>query len=390
MNNKLKIAIYSGEIPSTTFIERLIQGLSHKNCEILLFGRVKKKPSYRSNILIKGYKSGRIQKGIYLVYYSVLLTLFRSKDKQKLDAILKTNNRTGMYDKVKCYPVLWHQPDIFHVQWAKGIHEWDWVKAFGMKLIVSLRGAHINYSPIADVQLAEVYRTHFPNVDAFHAVSEAIAKEAQKYGAQKDKIKVIYSGLDLDVFNTTEMELSLQNDDTFNVISVGRPHWKKGYGYALDAFKLLKDQNFKFTYTIVGGLNLELEYQLVELGLENDVISINHVPFHKVQQLIKSSDLLLLPSTEEGVANVVLEAMAAQKLVLTTNCGGMEEAVIDGENGFVVPIRNVQQMAKKIQEISQMSETQIKNLTDNALATIKKQHTENLMVEGMFDLYQYK
>lgn len=388
MNRKLKIAIYSGEIPSTTFIERLIEGLSAKGCEIVLFGILKKKVNYKNNAVnIKGYRLNRINKALYLLYYTLLLTLFKNKEKHQLDQLLKAEGRFSLYDRVKCYPVLWYMPDIFHIQWAKGLNEWVWVKDFGIKLVLSLRGAHINYSPVADKHLAEMYKTYFPEVDAFHAVSKAIAIEAEKYNANPEKVKVVYSGLDLGDFNTSEIEIS-NRSKTFNVISIGRPHWIKGYAYALDAFKLLKDQEFQFTYTIVGGLNLELKYQMVELGLDNYITVEKHIPFDEVQKLLKASDLLLLSSNEEGVANVVLEAMAFEKLVLTTNCGGMEEVVVDGENGFVVPIRNASAMANKIVEISKLSEDQKKEITSNALRTIQLEHTEELMVNGMFELYQ--
>lgn len=388
MNKKLKIAIYSGEIPSTTFIERLIDGLSTKDCEILLFGRIKKKYQHNSRkIKIKGYKSNKVYKGVYLLYYTALMMIFKSKDKQKLDTLLKKEGRWSMYERVKCYPVLWHKPDIFHIQWAKGLKDWMWVKNFGIKLVLSLRGAHINYSPITDKNLAELYQKYFPKVDAFHAVSNAIANEAIKYGAKEENIKVVYSGLDLSAFSNLEFE-SRFNDKIFQVISVGRPHWVKGYAYALDAFKLLKEQDFSFNYTIVGGLNLELKYQLEDLGLTDHVVVVNHLPFDEVQRLIKISDLLLLPSTEEGIANVVLEAMALEKVVLTTNCGGMEEVVVDGQNGFVVPIRDSNEMAKKIIEISKLSDVQKQKVTSNALATIQKQHSDDLMIERMLELYK--
>lgn len=388
MNTKLKIAIYSGEIPSTTFIERLIKGLSSTGCDILLFGGINKNVSYLSkNIFVKGYKQSPIRKGLYLLYYTILLSVFKNKEKRELDNILKCESRFGLYDKVKCYPVLWHKPDIFHIQWAKGLNEWIWVKQFGIKLVLSLRGAHINYSPIADHNLAEMYKNQFPKVDAFHAVSHAIASEAGKYGADISKIKVVYSGLNLSLFENSNVE-PIQNNPKFHVISVGRSHWKKGYVYALDAFKLLLDQNFQFTYTIVGGVNLELRYQIKELGLETHVNIIEQVPFEEVQRLIKTSDLLFLPSSEEGIANVILEAMALGKVVLTTNCGGMKETVIDGENGFVVPIRNCKKMADKILELSNISEKEKQRCSAAAIATIRNQHSDNLMINGMLELYQ--
>ena len=66
----------------------------------------------------------------------------------------------------------------------------------------------------------------------------------------------------------------------------------------------------------------------------------------------------------------------------------MAEVVDDGVSGFVIPIRNANAMAKKIYEISQLSEEQKYRITAKALETIKQQHTEELMVAGMIDLYK--
>ena len=389
MNRKLKIAIYSGEIPSTTFIERLIEGLSTRGCDILLFGILKKKVKYKTKgVNVKGYRQNRISKAFHLLYYTVLLTVFRIEEKRQLDSILKAEGRLSMYDRVKCYPVLWYKPDIFHIQWAKGLSEWVWVKEFGTKLVLSLRGAHINYSPVADQNLADMYNTYFPKVDAFHAVSKAIATEARKYNASHEKIKVVYSGLDLNTMSSSEPVKS-KKGKTFNLISIGRPHWIKGYVYALDACKLLKDNDFDFKYTIVGGKNdIELAYQIHDLGLDDDIELCENISFSEVIDVIGKSDLLLLPSLEEGLANVVLEAMALHKLVLSTNCGGMPEIIKDGQNGFLVPIRKPKAMAEKIIEISNLTETQKSTITNEALKTIQSGHTTEHMINGMLQLYQ--
>ncbi|NRD20548.1 glycosyltransferase family 4 protein [Winogradskyella eckloniae] len=385
MNHKLKIAIYSGVIPSSTFIERLITGLSISNqCEIYLFGAEQQKLPYNNNVKIVGYRNSKLSKFIQLVKYSILLFFFKGKDKKKLDAILKSKNRKTRLDKVKFYPVLWCQPDIFHLQWAKGIEDWIWLQEFGVKVVLSLRGTQINHSPIADKALAAMYRREFPKVDAFHAVSKAMALEAQKYGAKDSKIKVIYSGFEI------EPATPIKNkEDVFKIISVGRPHWIKGYTYALDACKLLKDSGFKFQYTIVGAHgNIELAYQIKDLGLQNEVALLGKQPFNDVKEIMQSSDLLVLPSLNEGIANVVLEAMYLKTLVLTTDCGGMLEVIDDGVNGFVVPIRDAKNLAKKILEISTLSTNQIEKICTCALHTVKKQHNEKQMISGMLQFYQ--
>ena len=386
MSNKLKIAIYSGVIPTSTFIERLIHGLASSNaCEIYLFGAIQKDINYNLNVKVAGYKNVKWHKTFQLIKFSVLLFLFRRKDKKKLDAILKFQKRNSLLDKVKFYPVLWHKPDIFHLQWAKGLKDWIWVKEFGIKLVLSLRGSQINHSPIADNGLAELYKDNFPKVDAFHAVSKAIGLEAEKYAAQREKIKVVYSGLDLE-FVKNEVE---KQDSLFKMLSIGRPHWVKGYTYALDACKILKDKGIKFKYTIIGAAgNIELAYQIKDLNLQDEVVLLNRKPFNDVKAMIQESSLLVLPSLKEGLANVVLEAMSLNTLVLTTDCGGMTEVIEDNHNGFVVPIRNSEKMAMKMMEISKMPNSDIIAITQNAVKTVKTQHNEQQMIIGMLKLYQ--
>lgn len=384
MKKTIKIAVYSGSIPSTTFIERLILGLSNKGNQIYLFGYRKKKATYNASVKSVAYKNLKLSKSLHLLKYSFLLLLFKLKEKQKLDAILKSKSQGALLDKVKCYPVLWHKPDVFHVQWAKNIEYWSWVQEFNIKLVLSLRGAHINYSPIANPILAETYRKYFPQIDRFHAVSKAIAKEAQQYGAPPEKIEVVYSGLDLSAFNG----ISIIKRESFKILSIGRPHWKKGYNYALDACSKLKKRNIPFSYTIVGAEGyLELMYQIKELGIQEEVILLNSLSLDEVKKTLKEASVLLLPSVEEGIANVVLEAMASETLVLTTNCGGMEEVVQNEVNGFVCPIRDSNAIADQLIKIAGLSNQGRQLIIEQAKKTIENQHTENQMVSQMLDMY---
>ncbi|MDT0557356.1 glycosyltransferase family 4 protein [Ichthyenterobacterium sp. W332] len=380
----LKIAIYSGKIPSTTFIERLIVGLSEQKHCIYLYGLLNFKPNYPNLVSIRGYNS-KFSKLYTLVKYTFLLTVFKKGDKKKLDAILKSQSRYKLYNRVKYYPVLWDKPDIFHLQWAKGINEWIWVREFGIKFIVSLRGAHINYSPLANNKLAETYKLLFPKVDHFHAVSKAIAEEAEKYGANAKKIDVIYSGLDVVSSTSKHSETSYSN---IKLISVGRSHWKKGYQYALDACKLLKDEGLHFTYTIVGVLkDVELLYQIEDLGLQSNVNLIGPIDYSEVEDYISKADVLILPSVEEGIANVVLEAMASDTLVITTDCGGMPEVIADNQNGFIVPVRNPEAIALAVKQIIKLSNTDLEIIKKAAKRTIVSQHSKQTMINGMVDMY---
>ncbi|MDM6921305.1 hypothetical protein QUG63_29270, partial [Klebsiella michiganensis] len=142
-----------------------------------------------------------------------------------------------------------------HVQWAKDISHFLWVKEFGIKLVLSLRGAHINYSPITVPGLAEQFKKAFPLVDAFHGVSKAICEEATKYGADHARCQVVYSGLNLTdfPFHSDKYKVNFSPSNPLKIISVGRSHWIKGYHLALDALSDLKqEKSFSFHYTIIG------------------------------------------------------------------------------------------------------------------------------------------
>lgn len=385
MNKTIKIAIFSGAVPSTTFIERLIKGLAVNGYQIVIFGFRNKKVSSVTNIHYFTY-AGKLSKFFQLIKYSFLLSVFKFKDKKKLDAIIYNRKNNSRLLKLKYYPVLYHRPDIFHLQWAKGIEDWIWVKEFGIKLMLSLRGTHITISPNANEYWSDLYSHYFPKIDGFHAVSKSMIVEAQKYNVKKSKIKVIYSGLNLDNFH---FFLKSNKIETLNIFSVGRSHWTKGYSYALDAMKLLKDKGTKFNYTIVGVKDdEELLYQRSQLDVEKEVTFINELPFEDVLTAMQKADVLLLSSVEEGIANVVLEAMAIGTFVISTDCGGMNEVIFDDKNGFIVPVRNSEAMALALEKVAQMPLSEYQKLTKAARVAIEHQHSSEKMIKDMSALYQ--
>ena len=115
-----------------------------------------------------------------------------------------------------------------HIQWAKSIDLWFFLKTdFNVKIVLSLRGTHINCSPLNDKVLTKLYKTTFPEIDRFHAVSKSLEHEALKYGAKKNKIDVIYSPINFKKIYKKKDNWDLQN--TIKILSVGRSNWVKGY-----------------------------------------------------------------------------------------------------------------------------------------------------------------
>ena len=76
------------------------------------------------------------------------------------------------------------------------------------------------------------------------------------------------------------------------------------------------------------------------------------LPPDGVRALLDDADVFVHASLGEGISNGVLEAMASGLPVVTTDCGGMREAVTDGQDGFVVPVRDVAAMSAALVELA--------------------------------------
>lgn len=388
-------AIYSGTIPTTVFIERLIRGLAERGENLVLFGSIQSKiPDYPATVRVHGNLSGwrgRVQ-AIFRIIHLMIQFPGRAR-------ILRKELKSFPWYGVNAFsawkrhvPVLLNLPEIFHIQWAKCTEEWGYLKKnFGVKLILSLRGAHINYSPLSNPELAASYIRSFPQIDAFHAVSEAIGKEAVKYGADPDKIRVIYSGLpplsdDISRIKSHEWE----SKSPFLLMAVGRFHWKKGYNYLLEALHLLRLKSLDIRLTLIasGPMPEELLYQIHEQELHNAVHHIQGLPFDQVQQAMLVHHVLVLPSLEEGIANVVLEAMQLGLPVISTDCGGMAEAIDHAKNGFLVPVRTPEDIAETIEELMISEESEITRITENARKTIHDKFNAEKAIDAFLELYK--
>jgi len=103
---------------------------------------------------------------------------------------------------------------------------------------------------------------------------------------------------------------------------------------------------------------------------------------------IKNTDVLLLPSIKEGIANVVLEAMALGTLVISSNCGGMNEVIQPGENGFLVPPRDFISICDKVIDLKSMDVGRINLIRERARQTIATEHKLSVQMDRMDSFYQ--
>lgn len=323
--------------------------------------------------------------------FFILRLLLHTRFKHFLRISGSSKGLSGLYHDLLFYlPIIYSKPDRIHIQWAAFIHNRDLLfDLYPGKILVSLRGAHINYTPITTPEIKESYLRLFPNVHRFHAVGNAIAKEAEQYGASADKTDVVYSFVSDELLQKKAQPKTKQAD--LRIVSVGRFFWKKGYEYALDALALLKEKGVPFTYTLIaeGKTPASITYQLHQTGISDRVRIINGLSHNDVLKEIEQHDVLLLPSVEEGIANVVLEAMATGTPVISSDVGGMKEIIANGITGYLVQPRDVNSMAETLVKFAALNEEQRFAIATRAKAVVGRQHNKQGFVSAFQQFYNH-
>ena len=99
----------------------------------------------------------------------------------------------------------------------------------------------------------------------------------------------------------------------------------------------LSKQFENFTWKIAGeGADMEeMIFHINELNLNDKVELLGKKTKYEIRDLYEQSDIFFLPSVCEGIANVVLEAMSMELPVVSSNAGGMQEAISNGANGLL-------------------------------------------------------
>jgi len=168
------------------------------------------------------------------------------------------------------------------------------------------------------------------------------------------KIHLIYHGLDLTRFEPTHRSPS--NVQRPLLLSVGQLKEKKGFPYLIKACRILQDRGYVFRCEIVGKgpKRAELEALITDLNLNGTVVLCGALPHSEVMTKYTRATLFALACVlaedgdRDGIPNVLLEAMAMQVPVVSTQVSGIPEVVEDGLTGLLVPPRNDKALANAL------------------------------------------
>lgn len=281
----------------------------------------------------------------------VKVTLLQSAKKSVLQRMLY---RAGMpISFPKKVKDMFMAADIIHYQWPSHLIKYiSLAKKFKKPVVISLRGRQITVLPHVpgNERYVEQLKKTLPLCDAYHCVSEDIMNEATKYGLDPRRARVIHTAVDTEVFKQQRTKTDTAGNK-IKAISVETANWRKGGEYLLTALKRVLDEGHRMELGMIdvdGEEGDRIKYTIKDLGVEKAVRMVNKQNEYGVRDELNNGDIFILSSLSEGISNAAIEAMSCGLPVVTTDCGGMREAVTDGEEGFVVPARDAKKMADAI------------------------------------------
>jgi len=220
-----------------------------------------------------------------------------------------------------------------------------------------------------------IEKTAYKNADGVIAVSESMKKDVNDlYGIDKEKIEVIYNGIDLEQYKQAYDEQVLEkygiNKDVPFILFVGRITRQKGIIHLVNSIKYI-NQNIQIV--LCAGMPDTKE---IEIEMENAVKSAKcdssrsiiwipeMLPKNDIIKLFSMAEIFICPSIYEPFGIINLESMACKTPVIASAVGGIPEIIIDGKTGVLIPIKFSQEKNYELENAIEFEKSLAKAIND--------------------------
>jgi glycosyltransferase involved in cell wall biosynthesis len=173
-------------------------------------------------------------------------------------------------------------------------------------------------------------------------------------GIPAEKLRLLPYGVNVSRFQ----KVAEPTESQFDILYVGAMSLRKGIQYLVQAYKKIKHPNKSLTF--VGAPSRELIKMLKMRNLwPEDTKVLGHVPQAELKNIMSRSSVLVLPSIEDGFGMVMAQAMACGSPVIASSNTGGEDLFKDGEEGYIVQIRDVDALAERLQQLADKPELRV-------------------------------
>lgn len=245
-----------------------------------------------------------------------------------------------------------------HYIYPDGVAAVWFAKLFNKSVLLTARGSDITSLP-NHRWLRSLIKSSLRRADACAGVCQALVDEMRQLAPEQHNYHVLRNGVDLNFFkphpaaDRQQLRSQQKLDDQFVVICVGNLIELKGQHLAIEAIAQIPGVTLLLAGH--GEQQPQLEQQVARLQLSDRV---RFLGLRTPAQLVDDyniADLLILPSSREGWANVLLEAMACGTAVLATKVWGTPEVVQSTAAGWLLPERSVPAITEALRHIMRSS-----------------------------------
>ncbi|MDW8308672.1 MAG: glycosyltransferase [Verrucomicrobiales bacterium] len=284
------------------------------------------------------------------------------------------------------------RPDVVHTHNLGPLIYAGLATAWGRRAPI-LHGEHSLLS-LADLEPRRLRqrRWFYQACRRIHTVSASSREELIRLGFPADKITVALNGVDIERFSpgprpAARRQIGLPEAATV-LGMVGRFGPYKRHDLAIETFHALAGRHPDLHLLLVGdgGPERDRVRALAAAGPGSDRIHFTGVQ-HDLPPFYRAMNLLLVPSTTEGLSNVVLEAMACATPALTHDLPGHREVIHDGVDGFIVQLHNAAQWVAVLEKLL-ADPARLATLGEAARRTVASRFSFGQMLEQYAALYR--
>lgn len=233
-----------------------------------------------------------------------------------------------------------------------------------------------------------IIRLIYSIADVIAPVCYANAKWEENLGADPSKINIIYNGIDTNRYRP--MQIMTEDDDNNTtahrprVVYIGRVEVLKDVMNLIQSIKYVKEQ-LPDIQCLIYGISTDLDYSFQCINLVKSLELNENIKFmgstKEPEKAYNAGDIIVLCSIAEGFPYTIIEAMACKKAVVSTDVGGVREAL--EECGVLVRSRHPHDLANAIVKL-----LMDKRLRDELAASSAKRITQMFTLEKSVNQYR--
>jgi glycosyltransferase involved in cell wall biosynthesis len=271
--------------------------------------------------------------------------------------------------------------DLIHAQasYPASIVAWQLAEKYQIPYIVTIRMSPFPFQEfLQGHRLSKLIQLPLKTANRLIATSHALEQQLKHYDLTH--VTVLHNPVDLDFFKPGNLKTTRQ--DKIQLLAIGRLETQKGFDLLIPALSYLPT---KYHLKIIGQGSQKkvLEEKIEQYNLQERVQLLGEGSRKQVLAGLQQCDLFVLSSRHETFGNVLLEAMACGKPVVSTDCGGPRD-IVSTETGILCETGSSEALAEAIQLAMQQQWDQ-----QNIRMQVEKRFSPAVFTEKLVNLYHW-